>query len=118
MAGDFRAGLLKPFAAAARICLFVSADGRLSLVVFAREVEVGFAFRVFLPDFRTVALTFVAPLTVGNLTSFLVAVLPRPVFVSIVFLAAAFPRLAAALETAFLTPALIDLGVRSLRFLP
>jgi hypothetical protein len=65
-----------------------------------------------------VALTLVAPLTAGSFTFFVVAALPRPVFAVVVFLAAAFPRAAVALETAFLTPALIDLEVRSLRFLP
>lgn len=87
-------------------------------MVFAGEVGVVFVFPLVPAGFRTVALTLVVPLTAGSLTLFGVAALHRPVFAAVVFLAAALPRAAVALETAFLTPALIDLGVRSLRFLP
>lgn len=77
-----------------------------------------FALSAFRRGPRTAALTLVAPLTAGSFTFFFVAALPRPVVEAVVFLAAAFPRVVVALETAFLMPVLIDLGVRSLRFLP
>lgn len=113
--GAFRAGLLEPLAAAVAICFLVSADGRLSWVVFTL---VALAGGVFPRGPRTAALSLAAPLTVGSLTFFFVVALPCPVVEALFFWAAAFPRAGVALEMAFLTPALIDLGVKSLRFLP
>lgn len=115
LAGDFRACALEPLAAAARICFLVSADGRLRGDVFLTgEAGAVFAVSAFRRGPRTAALILAAVFTVGSLTPFLVAALPRPS----VFFAAAFPRAEVALATAFLTLALIDLGVIILRFLP
>lgn len=85
---------------------------------FAVVLEV-FAF--FFWGALTVALTLDAVLTVGSFTFFFFAGDARLVvsFEAVaVFLVVAFPRALFALVMTFLTLALIDFGLSSLRFLP
>lgn len=116
LAGDFLACGLEPLAAAARICFLVSADGRLRGEFLAGEAGAAFAVSAFRRGPRTAALILAAVFTLGSLMPCLETVLPRPVVAA--FFAAAFPRAVVALVMAFLTLALIDLGVIILRFFP
>jgi hypothetical protein len=118
LAGTFFAGLRgeapEPLEAVARIFFSVSAEGRLSWdVVFLGEAGVSLAV-LFDREARTVALIRPVALTVGSLTLVfdLTAVVVLPFAVVLVVF---FPRTAA---TAFFTPALMDLDLIILRFLP
>lgn len=116
-AGDFFGALLDVPLARARIFFLVSGDGRLSWEVLTSDPGVALLVFDFRPAPRTAALTLEATLTFGSLIFFLVVVPRLLAEVVAVFLAAAFPRAVVALVMAFLTPALMDFEVMSLRFL-
>lgn len=122
-AGDLAGDLVgdpPPFAALTMIFLLVSVEGRLSWLLFLAGEVTTFADAVFRWGPRMAALNLDAALTLGNLTVFFSTVLlfvwPRAVEIVVVFLVVVLPRAVVTLFTAFLTPALMDFALSSLRF--
>lgn len=117
LAGDFFAAGLEPLAALARILFLVSAEGLFSWDVLAAG-ELGDVFTVSAArrGARTAALTLELALTLGNFIAFLGSAFPLD-WPRAFEAAAGFRDVVVAFATAFLTPALIDLALRILRFL-